>query len=73
MRDGEWADHVILVAMANMLKRDIMVVTSSPEGTDNKAIQWIVGDLDFKGTPLRLGHVSELHYISLGMNQPNSS
>ena len=66
-RDGEWADAVVLFAMAHMLKREILVVTSSPEGTDDKAIQWIVGDVNFKGTPIRLGHVWELHYISLGM------
>ena len=65
-RDGEWADAVILVAMAHMLKRDILVVTSSPEGTGGKAVQWIVCDVNFKGTPIRLGHVWELHYMSLG-------
>ena len=68
-RDGEWADHVVLVAMAHMLKRDIMVVTSSPEETGDKAVQWIVGDVNFKGTPIRLGHVWELHYMSLGMKK----
>ena len=67
-RDGEWADHVVLVAMAHMLKRDILVVTSSPEGKDDKAVQWIVGDVNFKGTPVKLGHVFEFHYVSLGMN-----
>ena len=66
-RDGEWADHVVIVAMAHMLKRDILVVTSSPEGAGDKAMQWIVGDANFKGTPIRLGHVWELHYVSLGM------
>ena len=67
-RDGEWADHVILVAMAHMLKRDILVVTSSPEATDDKALQWIVGVSNFGGMPIRLGHVWEQHYMSLGMN-----
>ena len=67
-RVGEWADAVVLVAMAHMLKRDILVVTSSPEGTGDKAVQWIVGDSNFKETPIRLGHVWELHYVSLGKN-----
>ena len=67
-RDGEWADAVVLVAMAHMLRRDILVVTSSPEGTGDKAIKWIVGDSNFKGTPIRLGHVWEQHYISLGIH-----
>ena len=66
-RDGEWADHVVIVAMAHMLRRDILVVTSSPEGAGDKAVQWIVGNMNFKGTPIRLGHVWELHYMSLGM------
>ena len=67
-RDGEWADHVVLVAMAHMLRRDILVLTSSPEGTGDKVVQWIVGDVNFKGTPIRLGHVWEQHYLSLGMS-----
>ena len=66
-KDGKWADAVVLVAMAHMLRRDILVVTSSPEGTGDKAVQWIVGDINFKGTPIRLGHIWEFHYISLGM------
>ena len=66
-RDGEWADAVVLVAMAHMLKRDILVVTSSPEGKGDKALQWIVGDIHFTGTPIRLGHVWEFHYMSLSM------
>ena len=65
----EWADGVIVMAMAHMLKRDILVVTSSPQGTDESAIQWIPGVENFKGTPIRLGHVWELHYESLGMSK----
>ena len=67
-KDGEWADAVVLVAMANMLKRDILVVTSSPEGTGDQSYQRIIGDVNFQGTPIRLGHVWELHYRSLGNN-----
>ncbi|XP_072050658.1 uncharacterized protein [Amphiura filiformis] len=66
-KDGKWADAVILVAMARMLERDIMVVTSSRSSTDDEAyLQWIVGDVQYKGvTPIRLGHVCEVHYVSL--------
>ena len=67
-KDGKWADAIILVAMAYMLKRDILVVTSSPEATEDRIFQWIVGEVNFKGTPIRLGHVWELHYKSLGNN-----
>ena len=70
-KDGEWADAIVLVAMANMLKRDILVVTSSPEGASDQAYQWIVGDKHFSGTPIRIGHVWELHYRSLGIVAKN--
>ena len=66
-RNGQWADSVVLVAMANMLHRDIMVVTSSPESIGDQAYYRIVGDIDSRGLePIRLGHVWELHYMSLG-------
>ena len=65
-KDGEWADALFLVATAHMLKRDILVVTSSPQGIGDADCHWIVGDIDFSGIPIRLGHVWELHYRSLG-------
>ena len=68
-REREWADAGILVAMAHMLRRDILVVTSSPQGTSqDQTLQWIVGDMTRNGEPpLMLGHVHERHYRSLGM------
>ena len=68
-RESEWADAVVLVAMAHMLRRDILVVTSSPQGTSqDQTIQWIVGDMTGRGEPpLMFGHVHERHYRSLGM------
>ena len=65
----EWADNVIVSAMARMLQTDILVVTSSPQGTDNEVTCRIEGVENFKGTPIRLGHVWELHYESLGTNK----
>ena len=67
-KDKEWADAVVVCAVAHMLKRDILVVTSSPDGNNDQAIQWIVGEANFQGTPIKLGHVWEWHYKSLGKN-----
>ena len=67
-QDAQWADAVVLCAMARMLKRDILVVTSSPEGREDQTFQWIVGEENFTGRPIKLGHVWELHYKSLGKN-----
>ncbi|XP_072043458.1 uncharacterized protein [Amphiura filiformis] len=64
-RDGEWADAVILVAMSHMLRRGIMVVTSSPEGTEYQACHIVYDINNTDLIPIRLGHVCELHYMSL--------
>ncbi|KAL3889371.1 hypothetical protein ACJMK2_001715, partial [Sinanodonta woodiana] len=63
-RDKEWADHVVVVAMAKMLQMDIMIVTSSPSsGPEN--IVWVVGKTAFQDDPILIGHVWEYHYLSL--------
>ncbi|KAL3889145.1 hypothetical protein ACJMK2_001499, partial [Sinanodonta woodiana] len=64
-RDGEWADHVVVVAMARMLQMDIMIVTSSPSSGPENIIVWVVGKTDFQDDPIILGHVWESHYMSL--------
>ncbi|KAL3889132.1 hypothetical protein ACJMK2_001486, partial [Sinanodonta woodiana] len=64
-RDGECADHVVVVAMARMLQIDIMIVTSSPSSAPENIIVWVVGKTDFQGDPILLGHVWESHYMSL--------
>ncbi|KAL3888019.1 hypothetical protein ACJMK2_000403, partial [Sinanodonta woodiana] len=64
-RDGEWADHVVVVAMARMLQMDIMIVTSSPSSGPENIIAWVVGQTAFQGDPILLGHVWESHYMSL--------
>ncbi|KAL3889191.1 hypothetical protein ACJMK2_001539, partial [Sinanodonta woodiana] len=64
-RDGEWADHVVVVAMARMLQMDIMIVTSSPSSGPENIIVWVVGKTDFQEDPIILGHVWESHYMSL--------
>ncbi|XP_072036646.1 uncharacterized protein [Amphiura filiformis] len=66
-KDGEWADHIIIVAMANMLQHDILVITSSPQGTDTSQneLVWIVGTPNFEGKPIMLGNEWDTHYRSL--------
>lgn len=61
--DGEYADHVVVESTAKMLKRDIVVTTSSHE---NKQIK-IKGSNkpDDDETPLLVGHIPEIHYQSL--------
>lgn len=64
-RNGEWADHVVIQALARMLKRDIWVVTSERSKTDaGRLIEKI--ESGFNGDPILVGHVGQLHYISLG-------
>ncbi len=65
-RDGEWGDAVILIGMAHMLKRNIQVVTSSPQGKGANVCSCTVYDSNHKEMAIRLGHVWELHYKSLG-------
>ena len=64
--DGVWADDVILQGMACCLKNDIFVVTSSTEGNAEPTYQRAFGDINFNGTPIRIGHVHGCHYRSLG-------
>ncbi|KAL3887952.1 hypothetical protein ACJMK2_000337 [Sinanodonta woodiana] len=64
-RDGEWVDHVVVVAMARMLQMDIMIVTSSPSSGPEDIIVWVEGQTAFQGNPILLGHVWESHYLSL--------
>ena len=63
--DGEWADHVLVIAMARTLQRDIMIVTSSPSSGNKDNIAWVVGQDNFQGDPILLGHIWEHHYESL--------
>jgi hypothetical protein len=51
--------------MAEHLKRDIHIVTSSPQSVNGAAIRKIEGGA---GSPILLGHVYENHYQSLDGN-----
>ncbi|XP_072023153.1 uncharacterized protein [Amphiura filiformis] len=65
-RDGEWADHIVVTATAHLLQRDILIVTSSPQGADNDDPSIRIScSTDGSKQPLLLGHVWEFHYQSL--------
>ena len=64
-RSGEYADHVIVLAMARMLNKDIVIVTSAPSTEREDCIVWISGSDRFTGDPFLLGHIYENHYQSL--------
>ncbi|KAK3607771.1 hypothetical protein CHS0354_040675 [Potamilus streckersoni] len=64
-RDGEWADHVVVVGMARMLQMDIMIVTSAPSSGPENIIAWVVSQTNFNGQPILLGHIYESHFKSL--------
>ena len=63
--EGEWADHIAVLATANVLEKDILVITSSPSSSPDDVMTWIVGKEGFSGDPLLLGHIYENHYVSL--------
>lgn len=63
-QDGTWGDHVILYAAANCYETCIRVISSLP--------RFHHGDLTIRpdrhvvsSNPLVLGHVHEVHYVSL--------
>ena len=61
-QDGTWGDHVILYAAANCFETCIDVISSLPHHGDLT----IRPDRPVDSTkPLVLGHVHELHYVSL--------
>ena len=65
-KDGEWADHVVIIATAHLLQRDIIIVTSSPQGADSpEPFIRISCNIDSSNQPLLLGHIWESHYQSL--------
>ena len=60
MADGTWGDHVILYGAANCFEMCVHVISSL--GHD----EMICEGFDVTGSKrLVLGHVAELHYVSL--------
>ena len=60
--DGTWGDHVILHGAANCFNTCIHVISSHPEHSD-VIINPQCEDVD--RDRLVLGHLGELHYVSL--------
>ena len=62
MADGTWGDHVVLYGAANCFETCIHVISSLPHHHD----VMICPEYDVTGSNrLVLGHVRELHYVSL--------
>ena len=62
MADGTWGDHVILHGAANCFETCVHVISSLPHHHD----VIICPEYDVTGSNrLVLGHVYELHYVSL--------
>ena len=69
-QDGTWGDHVILYGTANCYKTYIDVISSQ----SNHGDLTIRPDDDVISTnPLVLGHVHEVHYVSLQPKQGEAS
>ena len=58
---GTWGDHLTILALANVLQRNIWIVLSSRDNGDNIVIE--TGNTD--GDPLLRSYVSNTHYVSL--------
>ena len=61
-QDGVWGDHVILYATANYFETCIRVVSSLSHGND---VIITPHCLVHESKPLVLGHIHEVHYVSL--------
>ena len=61
---GEWADHVMVLAMAAYLKTEILVITSSPDAKLDNSMIWISSG-NSSNDIFILGHIFENHYQSL--------
>ena len=69
-KDGTWGDHVILYGAANCYKTYIDVISSQSNHHDLT----IRPDGQVMSTnPLVLGHVHEVHYVSLQRKQGEAS
>jgi len=68
---GVWADAVAVQGMARLLGRDIVIVNSMESSVSNDSYLKTTVQCENGGTnmlfkvPLCLGHVGELHYVSL--------
>lgn len=79
MADHEWGDHVVLLGAANLYNVGIWVLGSTPSCTEPNVIEpagGIVGPLNSQNGNVYLGHITELHYVTLtpipNANGPNT-
>ena len=61
-QDGTWGDHVILCAAANRFETCIRVISSLFHSNDVIITPHCAVD---ESKPLVLGHIHEVHYVSL--------
>ena len=63
-KDGTWGDQLVLVALANALRKTIRVVTST---TKEESIEVFIEseNRQAEGAPLLLGNLTKNHYLSL--------
>ena len=69
-QDGSWGDHLTLLATADLFKTCIRVVRSLSHHDDVFITSNYCTD---DRNPLVLGHVPELHYVSLVRRDANPS
>ena len=60
---GTWGDHLVLVAAANLFNMRIRVISTRPD--HNRTIYPAHDTGDGNDSCLVLGHIPELHYVSL--------
>ena len=63
-QNGTWADEIAIRGTAQMLRRSIHIVTSQEESSERGYLMHKIND-GVTGEALLLGHIGELHYISL--------
>ncbi|XP_020612565.1 uncharacterized protein LOC110050928 isoform X2 [Orbicella faveolata] len=68
-QDGTWGDHMILYATANCYKTCIHVISSQ---SNHRDLTIRPDDHVISTNPLVLGHVHEVHYVSLRPKQGSS-
>ena len=60
-KDGTWGDHVVLFAAANYFQTAIRIISS----LDREIVVHPEHAVAEPTPPLVLGHIHELHYVSL--------
>ncbi|VDI77204.1 Hypothetical predicted protein, partial [Mytilus galloprovincialis] len=64
-RDGEWGDQIILRGLAEVVNREISIITTIGDFHNQTTITPQGADKDKKVKTICLGHVNDQHYYSL--------